>query len=131
LRRPGRLELHLHVPAPDEAGRADVMRVHLRHVPTASRGDALQALLARLAAATAGWSGAELANVCREAGMHALRRHVAGTRGIAGRAAALPATSSAGAGAGGGCDDDGVTALCVEDDDFAAAVAALQRRRGL
>ena len=69
LLRPGRLEMHIRVPAPDEAGRAEVLAVHAARLPQA--GDVS---LAALAAATPGWSGAALENLCREAAMAAVRR---------------------------------------------------------
>ena len=58
------------MPLPDAAGRQEILRVHTSAMQLASDVD-LAALAAD--AATAGWSGAQLANLCREAGMHALR----------------------------------------------------------
>ena len=70
LLRPGRLELHIEVPLPDADGRAAILRVHTRSMRLAADVD-LRALAAD--GCTAGWSGAQLANLCREAGMQALR----------------------------------------------------------
>lgn len=85
LLRPGRLELHLHVPLPDADGRLAILRIHTRKCSVASDVD-----LAALARDTEGWSGAELGNVCREASMEALREDI-GADAVAARhfAAAL------------------------------------------
>lgn len=72
LLRPGRLELHIHVPLPDEAGRVEILGVHTRAVPLAPDVD-----LRALAAATGGFSGAELEGLCREAAMAGLRGDLA------------------------------------------------------
>jgi transitional endoplasmic reticulum ATPase len=68
LLRAGRLESHVEVPAPDEAGRRAILAVHARDKPLADDVD-----LDALAARTAGYSGADLAAVCREAAMYAVR----------------------------------------------------------
>jgi transitional endoplasmic reticulum ATPase len=69
LLRPGRLEAHVEVPALDEAGRRAVLSVHTEGSPLADDVD-----LDRVAAETAGYSGAELEAVCREASMRAVNR---------------------------------------------------------
>ena len=69
LLRPGRLETHIEVPAPDDETRRAVFAVHTRETPLADDVD-----LDDLAAETAGYSGAEIAAVCREAAMHAIER---------------------------------------------------------
>jgi transitional endoplasmic reticulum ATPase len=69
--RPGRLELQIPVPLPDEAGRLEILEIHTRHVKLHP-----SVLLATFAARTAGWSGADLANLCREAAMEALRANI-------------------------------------------------------
>ena len=74
LMRPGRLELHLHVPPPDAAGRAAILAIHTRAARLEADVD-----LPALAAATPGWSGAALANLAREAAMEALRESLAAT----------------------------------------------------
>ena len=73
LLRPGRLEVHVEVPEPDEAGRGAVLAVHTRGKPLADDVD-----LDDLAARTAGFSGADLEALVREASMVAIRE-VAGT----------------------------------------------------
>jgi transitional endoplasmic reticulum ATPase len=72
VRRPGRFDYHIEVPCPDEAGRAAILRVCLAKLKT-RRPLRVEAL----AQATAGLSGAELASLCREAGIHAIRRGIA------------------------------------------------------
>ncbi len=69
LLRPGRLETHIEVPAPDGETRHAVFAVHTRETPLADDVD-----LDGLADETAGYSGAEIAAVCREAAMHAIER---------------------------------------------------------
>jgi transitional endoplasmic reticulum ATPase len=68
LLRAGRLESHVEVPGPDEPARRAILGVHTRRKPLAEDVD-----LDALAARTAGYSGADLAAVCREAAMLAVR----------------------------------------------------------
>ncbi|MFC5366746.1 CDC48 family AAA ATPase [Salinirubrum litoreum] len=68
LLRPGRLESHVLVPAPDEAARRAIFAVHTRGKPVSEEVD-----LDELASRTEGYSGADVAAVCREAAMHAIR----------------------------------------------------------
>jgi AAA+ superfamily predicted ATPase len=72
VRRPGRFDYHIEVPCPDEAGRAAILRVCLGKLKTRRI-----LRVEDLAKATTGFSGAELAALCREAGMHAIRRGIA------------------------------------------------------
>lgn len=74
LLRPGRFDLQLEVPLPDEAGRLAILRVHLRHRPLAPEVD-----LARIASRCEGFSGADLAAVCRHAALAVVREQIAGT----------------------------------------------------
>jgi transitional endoplasmic reticulum ATPase len=72
LRRPGRFDYHIEVPVPDYPGRLAILQVCLARMKT--RGNlGIEAL----AEATAGYSGAELAALCREAGLQAIRRGLA------------------------------------------------------
>jgi transitional endoplasmic reticulum ATPase len=68
LLRAGRLESHVEVPAPDEAARRAILAVHTREKPLAD-----DVAIDDVAARTAGYSGADLAAVCREAAMLAVR----------------------------------------------------------
>ncbi len=69
LMRPGRFDIHIHVDLPDTAARRQILAVHTRNQPLAADVD-----LAALGAETEGCSGADLAGICREAGMQAIRR---------------------------------------------------------
>ena len=69
LLRPGRLETHVEVPNPDEEARLAVLRVHTDEKPLADDVD-LEAIAAR----TAGYSGADLTAVARDATMRAVER---------------------------------------------------------
>ena len=69
LLRPGRLETHIEVPEPDRDARRKVFAVHTRDKPVADGVD-----LDELADETDGYSGAEIAAVCREAAMTAIER---------------------------------------------------------
>jgi len=69
LLRPGRFDRTITVHAPDQAGRAAILRVHTRHVTLGPDVD-----LDRVARATPGMTGAELANLVNEAALLAVRR---------------------------------------------------------
>lgn len=68
LRRPGRFDREIEIPAPDREGRREILDIHTRGMPLAEDVD-----LDRIAALTHGYVGADLAALCREAAMHALR----------------------------------------------------------
>ncbi len=81
LRRPGRLDRELLIGPPSVAGRLEILRIHTRGMPL--EPDA-QTWLPELAALTHGYTGADLVNLAREAGLHALRRHAGpGLRALA------------------------------------------------
>ncbi len=69
LRRPGRFDREVHLHAPDSQGRLDILRIHSRDMPLAYDVE-----LSELARITPGFVGADLAALCREAAMAALRR---------------------------------------------------------
>jgi transitional endoplasmic reticulum ATPase len=69
LLRPGRLETHVEVPAPDRDGRRAILAVHTAGKPLGDDVD-----LDDVAERTAGYSGAELASIVRTASMQAIRR---------------------------------------------------------
>jgi len=69
LLRPGRFDRQVVVDAPDLDGREAILKVHARNKKLAADVD-----LRRVAAATAGLSGADLANVLNEAALLAARR---------------------------------------------------------
>src|SRR5260370_10037624 len=68
LRRPGRFDYHIEVPVPDYSGRLALLQVCLGKMKTRC-----SLRMEALAEATAGYSGAELAALCREAGWQANR----------------------------------------------------------
>ena len=68
LLRPGRLDRLLYVTAPDLKARERILRVHTRNMPLADNVS-----LTHLAQVTEGYSGADIENLCREAGMQAIR----------------------------------------------------------
>ncbi|MFW5974272.1 MAG: ATP-binding protein, partial [Natrialbaceae archaeon] len=69
LVRPGRLETHVEVPAPDRDARRAILDVHTAAKPLGEDVD-----LSTIAAETAGFSGADLDALVRDASMHAIRR---------------------------------------------------------
>ncbi|NJE13225.1 CDC48 family AAA ATPase [Thermococcus sp. LS2] len=69
LLRPGRFDRLILVPAPDETARYEIFKVHTRKMPLAEDVD-----LKELAKRTEGYTGADIAAVCREAAMNAMRR---------------------------------------------------------
>ncbi len=99
LLRPGRLETHIEVPEPDRDARRKVFEVHTRDKPVADDVD-----LDRLADETEGYSGAEIAAVCREAAMTAIER-VADEHGASA--------------------NDHADEVAIADDDFSAALDAV------
>ena len=68
LLRPGRFSRHIHVGAPSEEGRLQILQVHAKGKPLADDVD-----LAHLAKVTAGSSGAELAEMLNEGAIMAAR----------------------------------------------------------
>lgn len=64
LRRPGRFDREIVINAPTKAGRLEILDIHTRFMPLAADVD-----LARVAAVTHGFLGADLAALCREAGL--------------------------------------------------------------
>jgi transitional endoplasmic reticulum ATPase len=71
--RPGRFGFHIEVPLPEEADRREIARIHLAGATPAEEGD-LDDAARYLAAATPGFSGAVLHQICEEAKRHALAR---------------------------------------------------------
>jgi len=70
LLRPGRFDRQVLVDKPDMKGREAIFRVHTRELTLGSDVD-----LKRLAAQTPGFAGAEIANVCNEAAILAVRNN--------------------------------------------------------
>ena len=82
LMRPGRLEQHIFVPPPDEAGRKQILEVYLREVSEMISEDVS---VDTLVEKTDGFVGADIEALVREAKMTALREFI---RAMAGRDAA-------------------------------------------
>ena len=71
LRRPGRFDREIEIGVPDRDGRREILQIHTRGMPLAEDIN-----LDRLADMTHGFVGADLAALCREAAMKALRRYL-------------------------------------------------------
>ncbi|KAH7387934.1 hypothetical protein KP509_16G049300 [Ceratopteris richardii] len=71
LMRPGRFDQILYVPPPDKEGRLEILKVHTRNMKVADDVD-----LSEIASITEYFTGAELAGLCSEAGMAALRENL-------------------------------------------------------
>jgi transitional endoplasmic reticulum ATPase len=71
LLRPGRFDLKIQIPAPDADGRRRILEVHTRKKPLED-----PAMLDKLIADTEGFVGADLAALCNQAAMIAIRRCV-------------------------------------------------------
>jgi len=69
LLRPGRFDRQIQVTLPTEKGRRQILAIHTQNVPLAGDVD-----LDRVAQITAGFSGADLANIVNEAALLATRR---------------------------------------------------------
>ncbi|WP_435075497.1 AAA family ATPase [Halorubrum sp. HHNYT27] len=100
LLRPGRLETHIEVPEPDRDARRKIFDVHTRDKPLVDGVD-----LERLADETEGYSGAEIAALCREAALIAIER----------------VTDEHGAAANDHADE-----VAITSDDFAAALETVR-----
>ncbi|HEX7048574.1 MAG TPA: CDC48 family AAA ATPase [Longimicrobiales bacterium] len=68
LLRPGRFDELVYVPVPDRDGRLLILRIHTRDMPLTEDVD-----LESLADRTEGYTGADLEDLVRRAGLHALR----------------------------------------------------------
>lgn len=71
LMRGGRFDRVIKIPAPELKTREEIFKIHARAMPLDKKVN-----LAALAEKTDGYTGADIENVCREAGMSAIRRGV-------------------------------------------------------
>jgi len=69
LRRPGRFDREIEIGVPNKQGRLEILQIHTRSMPLAENVD-----LEKIASITHGFVGADLAALCKEAAMRALRR---------------------------------------------------------
>lgn len=68
LLRPGRLDRKIEIPIPSESNRLDILKIHAASI--AKHGDIDYEAVVKLCE---GFNGADLRNVCTEAGMFAIR----------------------------------------------------------
>jgi len=73
FRRPGRFDRELFIGPPDAPGRREILSIHTREMPLS---DAALKHLGEVARRTHGFLGADLMELCREAGLSAMRRHM-------------------------------------------------------
>ncbi len=69
LRRPGRFDREIELGVPNKDGRKEILQIHTRGMPLAKNVD-----LDKISEITYGYVGADLAALCKEAAMHAVRR---------------------------------------------------------
>ncbi len=68
LRRPGRFDREIEIGVPQRDGRKEILQIHTRGMPLTKNVD-----VQRIADITYGYVGADIAALCKEAAMHALR----------------------------------------------------------
>ena len=73
LLRPGRFDRHITIDRPDISGRKGIFKVHLGPLRLSEKLPDLESIAQKLAVLTPGFSGADIANVCNEAALHAAR----------------------------------------------------------
>jgi transitional endoplasmic reticulum ATPase len=71
LRRPGRFDREIEIGVPDKKGRLETLQIHTRNMPLAKDVE-----LKKLSEITHGYTGADIAALCRESAMKALRRYI-------------------------------------------------------
>ena len=71
FRRPGRFDREIFIGPPDVAGRREILEIHSREMPLS---DDAQKFLDEIARRTHGFLGADLMELCRDAGLSRLRR---------------------------------------------------------
>uniref|UniRef100_A0A0A9Z881 Uncharacterized protein n=1 Tax=Lygus hesperus TaxID=30085 RepID=A0A0A9Z881_LYGHE len=71
IMRPGRLDQLLYIPLPDKASRVAILRANFRKSPLAADID-----IDQIAAATHGFSGADLSGICQRACKMAIRESI-------------------------------------------------------
>ena len=69
LLRPGRLDRKIEISLPNEQGRSDILKIHAK--PMTKKGEVDYEAIAKL---SDGFNGADLRNICTEAGMFAIRQ---------------------------------------------------------
>lgn len=77
FRRPGRFDREIFVGPPDVAGRREILEIHTREMPLS---DDAQHFLDEIAKRTHGFLGADLMELCRDAGLSRMRRSAGNLR---------------------------------------------------
>ncbi|MFX0134517.1 MAG: CDC48 family AAA ATPase [Candidatus Hodarchaeota archaeon] len=75
LRRPGRFDREIEIGVPNKGGRLEILQIHTRGMPL-SDDIKNKEKIKEFANITHGFVGADLAALCREAAMNALRRYI-------------------------------------------------------
>jgi transitional endoplasmic reticulum ATPase len=81
LRRPGRFDREIYIPPPSRQSRRQILGIHSREMPLSEEAESY---LDTVAERTAGFVGADLTDLCREAGLAAVRRLVRSHGNISG-----------------------------------------------
>jgi transitional endoplasmic reticulum ATPase len=71
FRRPGRFDREIFIGPPDAGGRREILEIHTREMPLS---DDAQSFLDEIARRTHGFLGADIMELCRDAGLSRLRR---------------------------------------------------------
>jgi transitional endoplasmic reticulum ATPase len=71
FRRPGRFDREIFIGPPDAGGRREILEIHTREMPLT---EAAQSFLDEIARRTHGFLGADLMELCRDAGLSTFRR---------------------------------------------------------
>ncbi len=71
FRRPGRFDREIFIGPPDVGGRREILEIHTREMPLS---DGAQEFLDEIAKRTHGFLGADVMELCRDAGLSAMRR---------------------------------------------------------
>jgi cell division protease FtsH len=77
LLRPGRFDRQISIDKPDQKGREQIFRVHLKKLTALGNNVSAE----KLASLTPGFAGAEIANVCNEAALIAARKNKSEVQG--------------------------------------------------
>lgn len=75
VRRPGRFDREIFIGPPDEGGRMEILQIHTRGMPLSP--EAMENLK-EIAKQTHGFVGADMMELCREAGLNSIRRNIGG-----------------------------------------------------
>lgn len=76
LLRPGRLRPAIYIPLPNEEDRREIFKVHMKPLKLDFESSSIEEVIQSLAQETAGYSGAEIAEICDVAGTLALRENI-------------------------------------------------------